>query len=335
MAMIDPNRKVRWGVLGYANVAREWVMPAIQRADNSELWALASRDPAKIAECNKRYPGVRAVPDYEELLRDPEVDAIYIPLPNTLHKEWVIRAAERGKHILCEKPLCMNASECREMIAVCTRHGVRLMEAFMYRYTDRVRRVLEVVRSGALGEIKFIEATNLSLLTDRTSIRFKPELGSGSLYDSGCYQVNFAGLIADTIAGTTGIVQPASISAECVRDGTGGIDEIFSGVIRYPSGLIAAMNCGFNAHRRVFAEIVGTQGNLHVPDTFSGDPGALTLTLGGERREIPVAESDRFRLEIEDFADALLRGRPTLLGMPESLRNAEVIKRLFEAALKK
>ena len=335
MTMIDPNRKVRWGVLGYANVAREWVMPAIQRADNSELWALASRDPAKIVECNQRFPGVRAVLDYEELLRDPEVDAVYIPLPNTLHKEWAVRAAERGKHILCEKPLCMNASECREMIAVCTRHGVRLMEAFMYRYTDRVRRVLEVVRSGALGEIKFIEATNLSLLTDRTSIRFKPELGSGSLYDSGCYQVNFAGLIADTIAGTTGIVQPASISAECVRDGTGGIDEIFSGVIRYPSGLIASVNCGFNAHRRVFAEIVGTQGILHVPDTFSGDPGALTLTLGGERREIPVAESDRFRLEIEDFADALRRGRPTRLGMPESLRNAEVINRLFEATLER
>jgi predicted dehydrogenase len=334
MAMIDPNRKIRWGVLGYAHVAREYVMPEIQAADNSELWALASRDPAKIAECNRRYPGVRAVPDYDELLRDPEVDAIYLPLPNSLHKEWVIRAAERGKHILCEKPLCMNAAECREMIAACTRHGVRLMEAFMYRYTDRVRRVLEVVRSGALGEIKFIEANTRSLLTDRTTIRFKPELGSGSLYDMGCYLVNFTGLIADTIAGTTGIVQPASISAECVRPG-GSIDEIFSGVMRYPSGLIAAVNCGFNAHRRVFAEIVGTQGILHVPDTFYGEPGALTLTLGGERREIPVAASNCFRLEIEDFADALRRGRPTLLGMPESLRNAEVINRLFEAALKR
>ena len=333
MTTIDPNRKIRWGVLGYAHVAREYVMPAIQDADHSELRALASRDPAKIAECNKRYPGVRAVPDYEELLRDPEVDAIYLPLPNSLHKEWVIRAAEHGKHILCEKPLCLNAAECREMIAVCTRHGVRLMEAFMYRYTDRVRRVLEVVRSGALGEIKFIEANTRSLLTDRTTIRFKPELGSGSLYDMGCYLVNFAGLIADTIAGTTGIVQPASISAECVR--TGGIDEIFSGLMRYPSGLIAAVNCGFNAHRRVFAEIVGTQGILHVPDTFYGEPGALTLTLGGERREIPVAGCNCFRLEIEDFADALLRDRPTLLGMPESLRNAEVINRLFEAALKR
>jgi D-xylose 1-dehydrogenase (NADP+, D-xylono-1,5-lactone-forming) len=328
--VIDPNRKIRWGVLGWARIARDSVMPAIQRSGNSELRSLGSRDPAKLAECNKRFPGVRTLPGYEEVLRDPEVDAVYIPLPNSLHREWTLRAAERGKHVLCEKPIGLNASECREMTAACARNGVTLMEAFMYRYTDRTRQVTEVLRSGVLGEIKFVEASFRFFLADPGSIKFKPELGGGSLYDVGCYPVNFSGLVADTIAGTTGMVRPVSVAAECVR--VGGVDRIFSAVMRYPSGLIAAVHSGFDGEKRVFAEVVGTRGILHVADTFFDNAGALVLTIGEKRREIPVAESDRYRREIEDFADAALHGRPPKLGMAETLRNMEVIDRLYEAS---
>src|SRR5471032_2117991 len=163
--MNSSERKIRWGVLGYARIARLELLPAIARATNSEFFALASRNDAKLAEARKNFPDLaRTYRDYEELLRDPEVDAVYLPLPNSLHREWTIRAAEHGKHVLCEKPLALTAAEARDMIAACAAHGVTLMEGFMYRYTERMRSVREVLRSGALGEIKFVHASHRFLL---------------------------------------------------------------------------------------------------------------------------------------------------------------------------
>src|SRR5688572_26582349 len=124
------QRKIRWGVLGYARIARETVIPAILRTSNSTFHAIASRDEAKLAECRGRYAVAKTCVGYEQLLRDPEVDAVYIPLPNSLHGEWTIRAAEQGKHVLCEKPMALNADECRQMIAAAAKHRVILMEAF-------------------------------------------------------------------------------------------------------------------------------------------------------------------------------------------------------------
>ena len=325
------DRKLRWGVLGYARIARVSVIPAILRSSNSVLHALASRESAKIAEAQTLWPGLtRTYEGYGGLLRDPEVDAVYIPLPNALHRAWTIRALEEGKHVLCEKPLGLTAGEVREMVAAAKANGRTLMEAFMYRYTDRTRQVCEVVRSGALGEVKFIEASFRFLLNNPASIKLRPELGGGALYDVGCYPVNFAGMVADLQGGGEGTARPESAAVECVR--TGGVDEIFSALLRYPSGLIAALHCGFNAHLRVAAEIVGTQGVLEVPDPFLDAAGTLTLKRGDERREIPVAASDRYRGEVEDFAEAVLRGRPPQFGLAETLRNAEVIDRLRAAA---
>jgi predicted dehydrogenase len=329
--MVPTARKIRWGVLGYARIARESLIPAILRSANSEFSALASRDQAKVAECRQRFPGVRNYyAGYEELLRDPAVDAVYIPLPNSLHREWTIRAAELGKHVLCEKPLALSAAEAREMIDACAAHGVTLMEAFMYRYTDRTRQVREVLRSGVLGEIKFVEATFRFLLANPASIKLKPELGGGSLYDVGCYPINFAGMVADEIGGGPGSSRPEAVEAACVRQG--GIDEIFSGLLRYPSGLIASLHSGFNAQRSVGAEIAGTQGVLQVPETFFDNPGSLILTQGDARREIAVAASDRYVHEVEDFAESILQRRPPRLGLAESLRNMETLDRLLAAS---
>jgi D-xylose 1-dehydrogenase (NADP+, D-xylono-1,5-lactone-forming) len=324
---------IRWGVLGYARIARENLIPAIQRSPNSEFHAIASREEAKLAECRTRFSVPKTYHGYDELLHDPEVDAVYIPLPNALHCEWTIQAAEHGKHILCEKPIALNAAECRRMIAACAANQVTLMEAFMYRYTDRTRKVLDVLRNGVLGEIKFISSTFRFLLANPASIKLKPELGGGALYDVGCYPVNFAGMVAEEIArsqsGKTDSPGPLpeSVSAECVR--VNGIDMIFSALLKYPSGLVASLNCGFNAQKRVYSEIVGTKGVLEIPDTFFDNAGALTLTVGEERREIAVDQSDRYRLEVEDFADAILCQRTPQLGLDETLRNAEIIDRLL------
>jgi len=250
----------------------------------------------------------------------------------------------------------LNAAQCGEMTAACAANGVLLMEAFMYRYTDRTRQVLEVLRSGVLGEIKFISSTFRFLLANPNSIKFKPQLGGGSLYDVGCYPVNFIGLVMDEITRgesakaaphvltelgdyliKSNAVKPASISVQCERQGRvhalfGGLDVSFSALLKYPSGLIASLNCGFNSQRRVHSEIVGTRGALEIPDTFSDNPGVLTLITGEEQRDIPVAPCDRYRLEVEDFAEAILQKRAPRLSLAESERNMEILDRLRAAA---
>ncbi len=328
-----PDRKIRWGVLGYARIARTELIPALQRAGGCEFFAIASRDEAKLAEVRAQFPGVtRTYRDYGELLRDQEVDAVYVPLPNALHREWTIQAAAHGKHVLCEKPMALNAAECREMIAAGAAHGVTLMEAFMYRYTDRTQQVLGVLRSGVLGEIKQINSTFRFFLTNPASIKLRPELGGGALYDVGCYPVNFIGLVVDEATRSTPGAGPApeSVVVECVR--AGGVDVGFSALMRYPAGLIASLHCGFEAHKRVGSEIIGTKGVLEAPDTFFDNAGSLTLTVGEEQREIPVAASDRYRLEVEDFAGALRQRHAPHLGLAETLRNAEVLDRLLAAS---
>ena len=329
--MTAENRKIRWGVLGYARIARENLIPALKRSANSEFHAIASREESKLAECRAKFNVAKTYRGYEELLRESEVDAVYIPLPNSLHRKWTIKAAEHGKHVLCEKPLALNAAECREMIAACAANKVLLMEAFMYRYTDRTRRVLDVLRNGVLGEIRFITSTFRFLLANPASIKLKPELGGGALYDVGCYPVNFIGMALDEANKTApgGSALPESISVECVR--TGGVDMVFSALLKYPSGLIASLNCGFNAQKRLPSEIVGTIGVLEIHDTFFDNAGSLVLTVGEERREIPVAPSDRYRLEVEDFADAILQNRAPHFSLAETQRNAEVTDKLLTA----
>jgi xylose dehydrogenase (NAD/NADP) len=326
-----PDRKIRWGVLGYARIARETLIPAILRSSNSEFHAIASREESKLAECRARYAVAKTYRGYEALLADPEIDAVYIPLPNALHREWTLRAAEHGKHVLCEKPIGLNATEAREMTEACQRHGVLLMEAFMYRYTERTRQVLEVIRSGVLGEIRHISATFRFLLAYPASIKLKPDLGGGALYDVGCYPVNFIGMIADELAGAgPGTSRPESVSVQSVM--RGGVDMNFSALLKYSSGLVGALHCGIDSHKRVCAEIIGTLGVLEVPDTFFDNPSPLVLTVGEERREIAVPASDRYRLEVEDFARAILtRGQPQF-GLAETIRNMEVIDRLFAAS---
>lgn len=328
--MMTQNQKIRWGVLGYARIARENLIPAMQRSSNSEFYAIASRAESKLAECRARFNVPNTYRGYEELLRDPEVDAVYIPLPNSLHREWTIKAAENGKHILCEKPIALNAAECREMIVACAANKVKLMEAFMYRYTDRMRKVLDVLKSGVLGKIKFIGSTFRFLLANPASIKLKPELGGGALYDVGCYPVNFVGMVADEIVDKAGGSLPESISAESVW--TNGVDMIFSALMKYPSGLIASLNCGLNAQKRIFSEIIGTKGALEIPDTFFDNAGTLALTVGEERRGISVEQSDRYRFEVEDFADAILHKRAPHFHLAETQRNMEIMDRLFAAS---
>lgn len=303
-------------------------MPAIGRAKGAELVAVASRDHGKLGEIREKFSVDRLHLGYEALLADPEVDAVYIPLPNSLHCEWTIKAAEAGKHVLCEKPIALTAAEARKMVAACAANRVKLMEAFMYRYTERTRLVVETVRSGALGEIRGVEAAHKFTLNRPDSIKLQETLGGGSLYDVGCYPLNFGAMIADLAAkAAPGSVRPVSVCGQAIV--SRGIDVQFSGVVRYATGLLSTIHSGFNSHRRMGAEIVGTEGTLAVPDTFIDVPGKLVLTRGDERREITVPESDRYRSEIEDFSKAIAESTDPLFGLAETIRNAEVMDKLL------
>jgi predicted dehydrogenase len=337
--MNTSTKKIRWGVLGYARIAHLHVIPAIVRSGNSVFHALASRDQVKLEECKKKFNCPNLHDSYDALLRDPEVDAVYIPLPNSLHREWTIKAAEHGKHVLCEKPIALNAAECRDMIAACKKHDVMFMEAFMYRYSDCTRKVLQVLRSGVLGDIKYIYSTFRFPLVYINDIRSKPELGGGSLYDVGCYPLNFVGMVVDEVTRTHSAVTgktvefgsaPDAISAQAVKEC--GVDVLFAGLLKYPNGLIASISSGFNAQKQLESHIVGTKGVLYVPEPFFESTGNLVRTVEGrEVEKIAIEQSDRYRLQVEDFADAVLNHRPPHFSLVETQRNMEIMDKLYAA----
>lgn len=312
---------VKWGVLGYARIAKNSLIPAILEAGNSEFHAAASRDPEKLKECGELFGCPKLYSDYNELLEDPEIQAVYIPLPNSMHKEWAIRAMRKGKHVLCEKPIALNAAECREMIAAAEESGVWLMEAFMYRFTDLAAKVKEVLAGGEIGRVTAVSSSFRFFLDRPNTIKVNPELGGGSLYDVGCYPVSFINMITGRA--------PESCVSECMLEN--GVDLSLSGVMKYEDGLIATVSCGFNAFRDTRTVIAGTLGVVDIPDTFSGAEGAFRVTTASGSREIPVADTGRYKLEVEDFADAILQNRPPRMSLEDSLLNMQVIDMLLRS----
>lgn len=302
---------VNWGVLGFARIAQQNVIPAIERSSNARLLAIASRDRSRLPARDD----VRAYGDYQALLDDPEIDAVYIPLPNSLHQEWAIKALRAGKHVLCEKPLALDAAGGRAMAVEARACGLLLMEAFMYRYTDRINRVQEVLASGVLGQIRHINASFRFFLDRPNTIKVQPQLGGGALYDVGCYPVNFVGMI------TGRLPQRCCAVAEYEQ----GVDVNLSALLQYDDGLIANIHCGFNAYPRTYAEIIGTQGALEIDDTFADFRGGLRVQTKEGTRIIPVAESDRYLAEITDFSAAVLSGQQPRLTLEESAINLTVL----------
>lgn len=313
-------KKIKWGVLGYARIARLSGIPAIKMAPNSEFYAIASRDEEKLRQCKEDFGVVKTYTSYDDLLDDPDIDAVYIPLPNSLHKEWTIKAANKGKHVLCEKPVALNTQETVEMVEACEKNNVNFMEGFMYRFTDRTKKVQKVLKSGIIGEVKYINSTFRFFLDREGTIKMKPELGGGSIYDVGCYPLNFVGMVTGK--------EPKSVSAEYIYQD--GVDIMFTGVLKYDDGVIATINSGFNSFSRMYSEIVGTKGAIEIPDTFLDNAGVITVVTNEGTKEIPVEKCERYALEVEEFADAILNNRKPMLTAKESIRNMRIMDRLLE-----
>jgi xylose dehydrogenase (NAD/NADP) len=320
------SSRIRWGVISTANIGRWAVNPAIQASRNGKLVAVASRDEARAQAFAAAHGIPVAYGSYQALLEDPAIDAVYIPLPNSLHREWAIRAAEHGKHILCEKPLAMTAAEAEEMGAAAEASGIRLMEAFMYRFHPRTELAVRLVRDGQVGEVRMVRSAFTFRLTRPDNIRLKPELGGGALMDVGCYCVN----ISRTIAGT----EPVEVHATA-RWGRTGVDEQLAGTLRFPDGSLAQFDCALTLERREWYEVAGTEGSLGVADAFL--PGNDTVSIEerrgrGETVRHPVDGADEYRLMVEHFADCVLQNQAPRYPVSEAAANLRVIEALYHSA---
>lgn len=320
------DRKLRWGVISTANIGRAAVNPAIAASRNGELLAVASRSAERAAAFASAHDIAAHYGSYDALLIQPDIDAVYIPLPNSEHRRWTIRAAERGKHVLCEKPLGLTEAECRDMHRAAEANGVRLMEAFMYRFHPRTERLVAMAREQAVGQLRAIRSSFTFRLTRPDNIRLQPELGGGSLMDVGCYCVN----VSRTIAGE----EPIEAQAFAVRGGTG-VDAQMAGSLRFPSGALAQFDCALTIERREAVEVVGTDGALYVAEAFlpGTDDAAIDVRRGRAAVEhIAVPGADEYRLMVEHFAEGVLTGRPFRYDALEAGRNMRAIEALYRSA---
>ena len=317
---------VRWGVLSTANIGRAAVNPAIQASSNGDLVAVASRDAARAREFAKRWEIPRSYGSYEALLEDGAVDAVYIPLPNSMHREWAIRATEHGKHVLCEKPLGLSHAECEEMGAAAAQAGVHLMEAFMYRFHPQTMGALEILQSGAIGDLETIRSTFTFRLTKPDNIRWSAELGGGALMDVGCYCVN----VSRTMAGA----EP--VEAQAFADwADSGVDRRLAGVLRFEHGVMAQFDCSLSAERREWYELAGTEGSLTVPAAFlPGTDDTVIHERHGRRDPIEhvVPGEDEYRLMVEHFAEVVLGRERLRYSATEAARNMRAIEALYASA---
>ena len=325
-------RKVRWGVLGTARIADAQVR-AIQPAGNSELTAIASRDLSLAQEWASKRGVPQVFGSYDEMLASDAIDAVYIPLPNGLHKEWTIKALQNGKHTLCEKPLASNAAEVREIIAAAEGTGLKTMEAFMYRFHPLMSRLVDLLRGGAIGTPKIIRASFGFDLKDPNDIRWRADLAGGAIMDVGCYCVNVSLLLAGG--------PPLSASAHATWAPTG-VDEALVGTLEFPNDLLATIDCSFRTGVTLQQSLTisGTGGLITVVQPFRKGSGPAMITLdkadGGDDpgyiEAIEIPETYQNHLMIEHFADAVLNDTPVAYTLQDSLNNMIVIDALKESA---
>ena len=293
---------VRWGVLSTSNIGLKVVAPAIARADGAELVGIASRTAGRAAEAAARLGLQRSYASYEDLLADPDIDAVYIPLPNSLHKEWTVKALAAGKHVLCEKPLAASAAECIEMHSASLAANRFVMEAFMYRHHPRMLAARELIASGRLGQVRVVRSAFGFTVSDPLNIRFRPDLAGGALMDVGCYCVDVARFLLDA--------EPITANAQAVWSDSD-IDLHLSGQLNFGTANLV-FDCSLDTVRQEFVEVVGTEGTMRIDAAFlpgTGDVEIQLNTRAGGAETLRFAGIDEYRLMAEHFSRAVLNGK--------------------------
>jgi xylose dehydrogenase (NAD/NADP) len=326
--MTTHSHDLRWGILSTSHFAAKLIGEFGGSAfRGGKFIAVASRDAEKAQKFAKKFALDRAFPSYDALISCDEVDAIYIPLPNSMHCEWTIRALESGKHVLCEKPLAMNAAEVERMTAAANANNRLLAEAFAYRFHPQTEKIRKIVAEKSLGDVKVVRCVFSFSLGRDGDVRWKPELGGGALYDIGCYCVNFIRFVLGE--------EPNHAEAAQVLSKTG-VDETFSGILKFPSGALGVFDCSFAADFQARAEIIGSRGKLDVwfPWRPKPDRATFLVTFADKTETIEtVGVGFAHKIQFEIFGDCAREGNPLPISLADSLANARVLDALRAAAV--
>ena len=317
---------MNWGILGTARIAAKSVIPAIKASKRNSVLAVASRDLTRAAEFVRENEVPKAYGSYEELLNDANIQAVYIPLPNSEHSAWAIRAMEAGKHVLVEKPFAVNADEAQLMVSTALEKSVVLIEAFMYRYHARMAQMLEIVRKGTLGKLRVIQSSMSFPLTNPDDIRLNANLGGGALYDLGCYCVDLQRILVGR--------EPRRVQALSYHGNTG-VDLQISANLDFGDQVYGHFDVGLNAARQQHARIIGTEGVLDVLDPFGAKPevSQLTLTKDGDTKKLNYKRENAYEKMIEHFSSVAASREAPLFPLADSVSNMVIIDALFQSVI--
>lgn len=328
MGTMGTSETVRWGVLGVARVFERRMIPAFQAADGNTLIAIASRSQEKAEQAAARFGIPHAHGAYEALLDDPEVDAVYIPLPNDLHCEWTIRALQAGKHVLCDKPAAFTAADARAMANAAQSAGRRLQEGFMYRHHPQHIRLQEIIASGEIGDVVEVRGvfTYTADRSSRTNIRWNPAQGGGALLDTGVYPLNAARYFL--------AAEPVAVMAVAARDPEFGVDLHTTALLEFPEGRTATLTGGFDQAFATRLEVSGTKGAVCAQRAFQvGEKGVtLSLCAGDAEREERFPHVDQYALELEHFAACVRNPARSLWPGEDGAAQARVVEALRRSA---
>ncbi len=323
-------RKVRWGILGAARIAINRVIPAMQQGEFSEVAAIASRDLARAGETARQCGIPKAYGSYEELLADPEIEAVYNPLPNHLHVPLSIRAAEAGKHVLCEKPIGLDEADVQRLLEARDRTGVTIGEAFMVQAHPQWVRTVELVRCGKIGKLRYAMGAFGYFQPSSENIRNVREYGGGGLMDIGCYPIKTSRMVFGE--------EPLRVSATIVRDPDFGTDILTSAILEYPSG-----HCSFSCSTQVVGnqsmQFFGTEGRIELEIPYNARPGGTSRIRIDDGRDVygsgitveEFAACDQYTIQGDLFSRAIREGTPPPVPLEDSVKNMRVIDAVFRA----
>lgn len=322
------NNKLCWGIMSTANIGKRATIPGIQESDRNKVIAVASRSLEKAKVFAKELDIHEAYGSYEELLSNPEIDAVYIPLPNHLHKEWTIKAAKAGKHILCEKPIALDEEEAAEMVAECDKEGVVLFEAFMFRHQKRFTDIKKRILDGDIGDIRGIHAVfTYDASGDTSDIRFTKEWAGGSIFDVGCYPISAARFILEE--------EPVAVTTNAFFSPEhGDVDMFASGLMEFSNGVSLTFDCGMWADGRNKIEILGTDGRILLDAGFLGDQ-SYEVIKGGQVEKIEDDNINSYKLQVDRFAETVLDGKPAPSPLDDPIKNIRAVKGALDSAEKR
>jgi predicted dehydrogenase len=323
---------IRWGVLGCAGIAAKAVIPAIQSSRLGRVAAIASRDAEKASAMATRFGIEKSYGSYEDLLSDPDIDAIYNPLPNHLHVPMTIKALEHGKPVLCEKPIALNAAQASELAEAQKAANLPVAEAFMVRHHPQWKKARAMVAEGRLGDVRAIQTIFAYYLDDPKNVRNQADIGGGGLFDVGCYAINTARFLFDA--------EPLRAIALMENDPVFDTDRLTSGLLAFPEGRQLAFTCSTQLSLTQKVTVLGTRGRLEIPIPFNAPADQQTVLIfddgrdlaGGGRQEIVIEPVDQYREQVDAFAQAVLSGTPLEPGLEDAIANMKAIDALFRSA---